>query len=365
MICATVSLKKERLARKKRTHHYPSQTGEQTRTIGKRGLFLLMVITLPSFVTKTPTAVKKYLLIVMMGLSNLFAEGQNYVPFPTANAVWRGERNYIEPTGGLPILWHYVDFNQFIGSDTMINGLVYHNLMETSVDNLYQVYPGQYLISSTNNGPGLIGRFREDSNKRIYYFGYFTTDSLLFDFNLSVGDTFQSTLLNASGYLKVTAIDSVFDGLIFRKKYILDTDTISFNDPPWFLIEGIGSNGGFAAEILPGLEYGSSLYCYRENNIIKYSDSIHNCSLVGMEEVQSDNIKLTIFPNPTTNQLTIETNSTSPLFVILYDIASRKILEKEFINRVTLNTEELSKGIYIYEVRDKGVVVKNGKVVKE
>ena len=48
-----------------------------------------------------------------------------------------------------------------------------------------------------------------------------------------------------------------------------------------------------------------------------------------------------------------------------HDIASRKLLQQKFTNAVSLNTEQLAKGVYLYEVRNKNGVIKKGKVVKD
>lgn len=74
---------------------------------------------------------------------------------------------------------------------------------------------------------------------------------------------------------------------------------------------------------------------------------------------------LSIFPNPFTNKLNITTNNNQLSQVTIYDITSRKLLQQSFTNSITLNTEQLVKGIYIYEVRNKDAVIKKGKVVKE
>ena len=50
--------------------------------------------------------------------------------------------------------------------------------------------------------------------------------------------------------------------------------------------------------------------------------------------------------------------------IILYDIASRKVLQQQFYKSVSLSTEQLAKGIYLYEVRDRNGLYKKGKVVK-
>jgi len=72
-----------------------------------------------------------------------------------------------------------------------------------------------------------------------------------------------------------------------------------------------------------------------------------------------------LFPNPVTNELNIITNTTVLSEIILYDITSIKLLQQEFINSASLNTEHLIKGIYLYEVRNKNGVIKRGKIVKE
>jgi hypothetical protein len=87
------------------------------------------------------------------------------------------------------------------------------------------------------------------------------------------------------------------------------------------------------------------------------------CS-VGIDELSLKNNNIVVFPNPTTDKLTITTNTNSLSEIILYDIASRKLLQQKFTGSVTLNTAQLARGIYIYEVRSKEGVEK-GKVVKE
>jgi hypothetical protein len=72
-----------------------------------------------------------------------------------------------------------------------------------------------------------------------------------------------------------------------------------------------------------------------------------------------------LYPNPFTSNINIKVNSSEFSKITLYDVLSRKILQQNFINSVTLKTETLSSGVYIYELRDKNGVIKNGKVIKE
>ncbi|MEO5570223.1 MAG: T9SS type A sorting domain-containing protein [Bacteroidia bacterium] len=80
---------------------------------------------------------------------------------------------------------------------------------------------------------------------------------------------------------------------------------------------------------------------------------------------ENQNSAIIIYPNPITDKLSIRINNKELSEIILYDITSRKLLQQKFTNSVTLNTEQLAKGIYLYEVRNKNGVIKKGKVVKE
>jgi len=77
------------------------------------------------------------------------------------------------------------------------------------------------------------------------------------------------------------------------------------------------------------------------------------------------NESLVFFPNPIIDKLNIETTNNELSEFFLYDMTSRKILQQQFINSLTLNVKQLAKGIYIYEVRNKNGLCKKGKVVKD
>ena len=90
----------------------------------------------------------------------------------------------------------------------------------------------------------------------------------------------------------------------------------------------------------------------------------YNNNLVGITE-NNLSPSLTIYPNPMLDELKISVDNNVPSEIFLYDIVSRKMLQQKFTNYLTLDTERLEKGIYIYEVRNKNGVIKNGKIVKE
>jgi hypothetical protein len=90
----------------------------------------------------------------------------------------------------------------------------------------------------------------------------------------------------------------------------------------------------------------------------------YNYTYVGIENI-AENKSVTCFPNPFHGNLNFQTPSNEQTELYLYDMLSRLILHQTFISSMTINAEKLAEGIYIYELRNKSGVIKNGKVVKE
>ena len=88
-------------------------------------------------------------------------------------------------------------------------------------------------------------------------------------------------------------------------------------------------------------------------------------SATGIDQLNIEDALFSLFPNPFSNQLNVKVNNTEPLEIIIHDMTSRKLLQRSFTNFVSLNTETLANGIYLYEVRNKTGVIKKGKVVKD
>jgi len=77
------------------------------------------------------------------------------------------------------------------------------------------------------------------------------------------------------------------------------------------------------------------------------------------------NLNILVFPNPISCNINIKVNNNLASEILLYDITSKILFQKQFTNSVSLETEELAKGLYFYELRNKNRVIKKGKVVKD
>jgi hypothetical protein len=69
-------------------------------------------------------------------------------------------------------------------------------------------------------------------------------------------------------------------------------------------------------------------------------------------DVENFETTTTVFPNPVTNQLTIQTNTNdlSLLTVQIYNVLGKKVFEKRELQSNKINVSELTKGIYILKI---------------
>jgi hypothetical protein len=208
---------------------------------------------------------------------NGFSQVNFYHPFPDSNAIWREWRSAADGIFG-----HYEwEEEKFINGDTTIGSLTYHKIYESG---LFSHYISFNLDTSYYYQDEYIGALREDSNKRIYAFMNFSNqDTLLYDFNLQVGDTIQHGINHENpDTIIVSSIDSLFDGTGYRKYFHLsNASSPGITNLP-SIIEGIGSTKGLFSDFEPELfEMGSILHCCTQNNIIEFTDSsIYACSII-------------------------------------------------------------------------------------
>ncbi|MEP7167951.1 MAG: T9SS type A sorting domain-containing protein, partial [Bacteroidota bacterium] len=101
---------------------------------------------------------------------------------------------------------------------------------------------------------------------------------------------------------------------------------------------------------------------YYVDNVCVSSDSLTCSSSVGINVVNKID-EIILFPNPFSDKLNITANRNGIKEINFFDVTGRKIFNKSFTNSTLINTEQLAKGIYLYEVRNKNGVIKKGKVV--
>lgn len=297
---------------------------------------------------------KKLLLLILVTFSwPMKAQTSVYHPFPDSNAVWNYQyilncsMGYAEEYYSLTIL-----------GDTTISAQSYHKLF---IPHVQSFSSGTCEFHSI----GYKGAFREDTlNRKVFFIPPFqSSEQLLYDFSLQVGDTIQGYLDYFGLPSTIQIIDSILIGSTFRKRWILSCYGIQ-------IIEGIGNTYGLI-EYLPGCatdfpDY--TLTCFSQNEETLYPDIASNCELISNIKGVSDKIFIsTLFPNPFNSTATLTLNSDFGIAELKIFNALGKEVGRQNINSfsTTINREGLSNGIYFYQVATNNRQLTSGKFTIE
>ena len=196
-------------------------------------------------------------------------------------------------------------------------------------------------------------------------------ESLIFDFNLEVGDSIvlQTWEPNVYSKLRVTETDSMtLPNGEKRKVMQLQCEGSHPESKTW--IEGIGTLMDPIFTILPcGIaDINVWLNCFYENDTLIYQNPFRsNCwETSGTEELNQNGIKL--FPNPAYDALTIQLKGIPEIremSIIVINTDGRVLSRNKLISEVsTLDTTQLLPGIYYITVNKNNQIVFSSTFVK-
>lgn len=309
------------------------------------------------------------LLIILFAL-NASAQSNVYHPFPEDTATWITD-NYASICSG------YCGSNYYaMKGDTVINNQSYNKLYSRYGQFYYIIpplFPNPGVVGANFSACSYAGAIRQDSiSKRVYFIdSTLTTDTLLYDFNIAIGDTIQTwyTRVWVSDLLIVSAIDSVLIKGSYHKRFNFLNSTPGTN---MSLIEGVGWTGDLLNGLLFSPDGAINLACFDGDFPGQQWLAFNNecsvsldCSItIGLkEEVKYKS--LPVFPNPFNDKLNFIMANNQPAVITIYDMAYRKLLQQEFMGVITLNTESFAKGMYLIEAVSKNGEMKTGVVVKD
>lgn len=186
----------------------------------------------------------------------------------------------------------------YIDGDTITNNNYYFKRYYDRLDTIRNPMFGSTTVNQTTRV--LFDLIREDSLKRFYTLYTPNTDIILYDFNLSVNDTFA----NAS--CTVFDIDSV--SINNRTLYWFLAESVP-NDKKG-LIEGVGHNKFICGT--PFHQY-ESLVCFKKQNQTLTVDTTKNCNAfltpnkltTSLSEFNTRHKKIKSYPNPVSDYLNI------------------------------------------------------------
>lgn len=235
-----------------------------------------------------------------------------------------------------------------------LNNKTYHKLYNSSPPNYNDL-----------NFTNMI--YREDSIGNVYLVEIagdeFSEEYLIYRFDVNVGDTLE---LGESGNinfaLKVTAIDTVtLQSGVQRKRLTLKH--LRFNEERYW-IEGVGANyAPLDTRLMFSSDCWMELACYQYEGIIEYETD--QCNLrTGVHEPTQTTFA-TIFPNPFTNELNIQSFDNKSFTLQVFD-ALGKLLLQQFVSDhpFSVNMYSFPAGVYYLRLRDESGNFQTEKCVK-
>jgi hypothetical protein len=298
--------------------------------------------------------IKNYILFFCFLISiTVKAQTSIYHPFPEYGAVWNQIESWFDGTcDGTS------NYSIFFGSDTTIGANVYHKLKKSG-----------YEYSTTCGGGGYfyydsIALIRQDiASKKVYYYCA-GVDSILYDFNLQIGDTLNATKVHWGYYIPdvvVSSIDSVVVFGNYRKRFNFNSN-LGFNScPDTSIIEGIGSTAGLFTIPSNCFESYAWLTCFSQ-----VSDTSAMCTIISkVENIDNKQMQVLIYPNPIQSNTTLVCNFTLKNTELkIWDSFGRNIINRKINNSLyPLDFEFLSQGIYFYQVVNDDREVGQGKLM--
>jgi len=305
-----------------------------------------------------------------------FSQSTVYHHFPDSNAAWREDYNNISFPSSLWI--DDTGYSYMLQGDTIVNSRTYHKVY--GVGGFIQFYPNG---SGTFYDKYFAGAIREDTLKHVFLCcttNLGAKDTLLYDFNMKVGDTLKqyNAALNGTygGSYSVDSIDSVqlYD-LTYRKRFNLHSQIGQA-----CIIEGIGSTSGLVEYIapVPTGEIWTQLDCFKQNDKYLYGMYSDSCPLFYPIAPQStialfsQEPSISIYPNPSSSNITVRLiGLNSKVSMAIYNVVGQQLLNIGDVIESTaigqnISVESFPAGVYLLKViTDKGeTLVKKVEIVR-
>jgi hypothetical protein len=187
-------------------------------------------------------------------------------------------------------------------------------------------------------------------------------------------------------------IDSVNGGYLLTGADAIDTPVVSSDPSGWLMKVDLNGDKIWETKYLPfapGTIYECKL---RETLFLPSGDMISvgwadngqyhgwilrtdstgclapNCAYIGINEPLPNNYSIKVYPNPAQTNLifSYQSESQEPLQLDIFDMLGRMMYSKEIqTGNTPLNIETWPKGVYVYRLNSKGILIKAGKLIVE
>lgn len=255
--------------------------------------------------------------------------------------------------------------NQFLGNPVNYDTLTFYPLFERYTlefgwESDQEPYP---FCHGEQSADSLFRGYVRSFGKRIYFRrGLTLAEYLIYDFNLSIGDTLPLNELLHSETLVVTAIDSVLvSGGNYWKVF-----TVTGNNYVSQLIEGVGSSAGFLEELEKPYNVSHALECYSQNGQ-KYFPELETPDCIFFLDLKEPELKVSIYPNPCSDKLHVSmTTAFSNCFYRITCMDGTTVVQGSVSSQeLDIETEKWSSGVYLLEFYSDNGKLSRQKIIKQ
>lgn len=303
--------------------------------------------------SKTPSNMKKLLFIVAFLFLFQFGNSQTYRPMVKDSMM-----DFIlrVDTDSYPPYSYKTRIRKYVG-DTVIDGKTYVSMYEINLLSLDTTYS----VDTLFRGDKYVGGIRENNKKVFFYSRNDTTERLVYDFNLNVGDTmefyygdFSQTLRKVKA--KLILIDSLWTSNfpLNTKRYRYTILSGSFA-PGFDVVEGYGKLHYWNDPIIRTTSIDLTCLIHGDSIIFKtyMESSCFQGMLASLEKINKIS-QIKLFPNPSKNKITIESSDNKQLKQVLFYSLSGKLIKKvnliPSVSNRNISVKELPKGFYFVKI---------------
>lgn len=332
---------------------------------------------------KYPKIILLLILLVVFSNNNLNAQNNFFIK---DGARWVYKVLYGNTNLGLQIDENY---QHKIYNDTTVDNTTY-KLLGTAIKTTTRT------INTTENYTcETYSLLRYDSINKLMYHKEFsdTIETILYDFNMQIGDTIKLKRLSSSfdsNPKNTISVDSIFKISVGNDSVKVFTlaDTLESGQLESFIIEGFGSYTGLLWHnqkyISVGDVYFNSELIYYENDntefkfepiytannkielvsVVTVATEIFIDCILDVSSIQHNEIK--VYPNPTESILNISTSETEHnLTFQMFDILGNIKIESKISNNSNnaFDITRFSSGIYYYTISNEYNIYKNGRIL--
>ncbi len=279
--------------------------------------------------------------ITLIALSMGILTSHAQIAFPLDNAVWK-QRHGI---GEAPPTYSLIGTKN---TSIVLDGTTYHKLYQSFDDGIFT--ESEY-----------IGGIREASGGKVYYrAATASTERMIYDFSVVVGDTITDAITNTKSGV-VVSVDYVTIGSIVRKRITFrqQSSSAAWSSGTW--IEGIGNSslGGLLGSpmLQPTCDCSIKTICLTVDGNTNYQNPNYTDLTCDLPTETKDLIatadNVLVLPNPIHGDGKISwigSNNYRQLFI--YDVAGRIVWQTSTIgkNEISLPNETFTPGIYIFQL---------------